>query len=337
MRNPAFRAADIERIRAQWLADIAQEKTQPNGMALRTLPPLLYGKDHAYGIPFTGSGTAGAIKSLTAADLLAFQHDFIRPDNVKILVAGDTTLATILPLLEHAFGDWSAPATAVPKKNIGTVAAQKKPRVFLINRSDSPQSLILAGALAPPTKSPDYLAVQTANAVFGGTFTSRLNMNLRENKRWSYGARSSVQDALGQRPLLLQAPVQTDKTAESVGEALKEVRAVAGDRPPTTAEIDKIKAARVRALPGSYETTAAVLDALASNQLYGRPDNYVQTLKQNIDALTDAQVDAAAKEIFVADALTWVVVGDLSKIEKPVRALNIGKVEVLDADGNVLR
>ena len=337
VRNPAFRDADIERIRAQWLADIAQEKTQPNGMALRTLPPLLYGKDHAYGIPFTGTGTESAIKSLTADDLAAFQRDFIRPDNVKILVAGDTTLAQILPLLDKTFGDWTAPASAVPRKNLAQVAAQKKPRVFLINRADSPQSLIFAGALAPPTKAPDYLAVQTANAVFGGTFTSRLNMNLRENKRWSYGARSSVQDALGQRPLLVQAPVQTDKTAESIGEALKEVRAVAGERPPTTAEIDKIKAQRVRALPGSYETTAAVLNALSTNQLYGRPDNYVQTLKQNIEAQTDAQVDAAAKEIFVADALTWVVVGDLSKIEKPVRALNIGEVKVLDADGRVLR
>ena len=337
VRNPAFRETDIERIRAQWLADIAQEKTQPNGMALRTLPPLLYGDHHAYGIPFTGTGTEGSIKSLTAADLTAFHSDFIRPDNVKILVAGDTSLEKILPLLDKTFGDWTAAKSTIPKKNIAQVAAQKKPRVFLINRADSPQSLIFAGSLAPPTKSPDYLPVQTANALFGGTFTSRLNMNLREDKRWSYGARSSVQDALGQRPLLVQAPVQTDKTAESIGEALKEVRSIANDKPPTTAEIDKIKAQRVRALPGSYETTAAVLGALSTNQLYSRPDNYVQTLKQNIEAQTEVQVDAAAKEIFVPDALTWVIVGDLSKIEQPVRALNIGEVKVLDADGKVLR
>ena len=336
-RNPAFRAADLERIRAQWLADIAQEKTQPNSMALRTLPPLLYGKNHAYGIPFTGSGTEEAIRSLSAADLETFHRDFYRPDNVKILVAGDTSLEQILPLLDKTFGDWTVPKTALPKKNLAHVEAQKKPRVFLINRADSPQSLIFAGSLAPPTKAPDYLQLQTANAIFGGTFTSRLNMNLREDKRWAYGARSSVQDALGQRPLLIQAPVQTDKTAESVAEALKEVRGVAGDKPPTTAEIDKIKAQRVRALPGSYETTASVLGVLATNNLYGRPDNYVQSLKQNIEAQTDAQVDAAAKQLFVADALTWVIVGDLTKIEAPVRALNIGEVKVLDADGKVLR
>jgi zinc protease len=337
VRNPAFRDADIERIRAQWLAGIEQEKTQPQGMALRALPPLLYGAGHAYGIPFTGTGTEAAIKALTANDLATFHQTWYRPDNLKILVAGDTTLATIVPLLDHAFGDWTAPAAKLPTKNIAHVDAQKKPRVFLIDRKDSPQSLILAGSLADPTTSPDYLPTQTANAVFGGTFTSRLNMNLREDKRWSYGARSTLQDALGQRPLILQAPVQTDKTAESVTEALKEVRNVAGANPPTQAEIDKIKAARVRALPGSYETTGAVLSALATNQLYGRPDDYVPTLKTKIEAQTQDQVDAAAKELFVPDALTWVVVGDLSKIEKPVRDLNIGETKVIDADGNVVR
>jgi predicted Zn-dependent peptidase len=337
LRNPAFRDADIERIRAQWLADIAQEKTQPNGMALRTLPPLLYGADHPYGIPFTGTGTESAIKSLTAADLTAFHRDWLRPDNAKLFVAGDTTLAQILPLLDQAFGDWSAPKSALPKKHLAHVAAQKKPRVFLVNRADSPQSLIFAGALAPPTTAPDYLPSQTANAVFGGTFTSRLNMNLREDKRWSYGARSSVSDALGQRPILLQAPVQTDKTAESMSEALKEVRAIVSDKPVTTAEIDKIKAQRVRALPGSYETTAAVLGALATNQLYRRPDDYVPTLKTKIEAQTDAQVQAAAKELFVPDALTWVVVGDLKKIEAPVRALGFGEVKIIDADGKAVK
>ena len=139
VRNPAFKAADIERVRGQWLAGIAQEKTQPIGMALRTLPPLLYGAQHAYGIPFTGSGTEAEIKALTATDLTTFQHDWLRPDNVKILVAGDTTLATIIPLLNTAFGDWQAPASAIPTKNVANVAAQARPRVFLINRADAPQ------------------------------------------------------------------------------------------------------------------------------------------------------------------------------------------------------
>ncbi|WP_449427229.1 M16 family metallopeptidase [Rhodanobacter umsongensis] len=337
VRNPAFKPADIDRVRGQWLAGIAQEKTQPTGLALRTLPPLLYGGHHAYGIPFTGSGTESEIQALTDADLVAFQHDWLRPDNVKILVAGDTTLAQIIPQLDAVFGDWKAPATAVPKKNIAKVAAQPKPRVFLINRADAPQSLILAGLLAPSTRADNNLAIQAANGAFGGTFTSRLNMNLREDKRWAYGANSMLMDAQGQRPFLFFAPVQTDKTAESAAEVLKEARAVIGDKPLTAAEIAKVKDQRVRALPGSYETTSAVLGAISGIVQYDRPDDYVQTLKSQLEAVSPAAAEAAIKEIVQPTAMTWVIVGDLGKIEAPVRALNLGEVQVIDADGQPVK
>jgi predicted Zn-dependent peptidase len=337
VRNPAFKAADIERVRGQWLAGIAQEKTQPIGMALRTLPPLLYGAQHAYGIPFTGSGTEAEIKALTATDLTTFQHDWLRPDNVKILVAGDTTLATIIPLLNTAFGDWQAPASAIPTKNVANVAPQAKPRVFLINRADAPQSLILAGLLAPSTRADNNLAIQAANGAFGGTFTSRLNMNLREDKRWAYGAQTILMDAQGQRPFLFYAPVQTDKTAESANEVLKEARAVIGDKPLTADEIAKIKDQRIRALPGSYETTSAVLGAISGIVQYDRPDDYVQTLKSKLEAVTPAAAETAIKEIVNPAAMTWVIVGDLGKIEAPVRALKLGDVQVIDADGNAVK
>ena len=333
VRNPAFKSADVERVRGQWLADIAQEKTQPVGLALRTLPPLLYGADHAYGIPFTGSGSEASIKSLTADDLRVFQHDWLRPDNVKILVAGDTTLDKIIPELDAAFGDWKAPATAIPHKNIAKVAAQARPRVFLIDRPDAPQSLIMAGLLAPSTRAPDNLAIQAANGAFGGTFTSRLNMNLREDKRWAYGAQSFLMDAQGQRPMLFYAPVQTDKTAPSAEEVLKEARAVIGDKPLTAAEIAKIKDQRIRALPGSYETTSAVLGAMNGIVEYGRPDDYVQTLKPKLEAITQAEAEAAIRQIVQPGAMTWVIVGDLKQIEAPVRALSLGEVQVIDADG----
>ena len=337
VRNPAFKAADIERVRGQWLAGIAQEKTQPIGMALRTLPPLLYGAQHAYGIPFTGSGTEAEIKALTATDLTTFQHDWLRPDNVKILVAGDTTLATIIPLLNTAFGDWQAPASAIPTKNVANVAPQARPRVFLINRADAPQSLILAGLLAPSTRADNNLAIQAANGAFGGTFTSRLNMNLREDKRWAYGAQTILMDAQGQRPFLFYAPVQTDKTAESANEVLKEARAVIGDKPLTADEIAKIKDQRIRALPGSYETTSAVLGAISGIVQYDRPDDYVQTLKSKLEAVTPAAAETAIKEIVNPAAMTWVIVGDLGKIEAPVRALKLGDVQVIDADGNAVK
>ena len=168
---------------------------------------------------------------------------------------------------------------------------------------------------------------------FGGTFSARLNMNLREAKHWAYGAYSFSQDALGQRPYLLYAPVQTDKTADAAAELLREVRDVIGPRPLEAAEIGRVKANDVRSLPGSYETAGAVLDALEDNALYDRPDDYVATLKQRTEAQTDAAVNAAAREVIRPDALTWVIVGDLSKIEQPVRALGLGTVAVVDADG----
>ncbi|WIH04606.1 insulinase family protein [Xanthomonas translucens pv. graminis] len=337
VRNPAFKAEDIERVRGQRLASIAQEKTEPQSLALRTLPPLLYGPHHPYGVPLTGSGTEKAIKSLSASDLTAFQNSWLRPDNLRILVAGDTTLAQIIPQLDTAFGDWQPPAATHPSKTLSQVAAQPKPRVFLINRTDAPQSLILAGLLAPSTKAPNNLTIGVANGAFGGTFTSRLNMNLREDKRWAYGAESFMIDAQGQRPFLFFAPVQTDKTAESVAEILKEAKAVVGDKPLTTEEIANIKNQRIRALPGSFETTGAVLGAVESIVQYGRPDDYVQTLKTRLEGIDQATAEAAIKEIVAPQAMTWVIVGDLKQIEAPVRALKLGEVQVLGSDGQPVK
>ncbi len=337
VRNPAFRAEDFSRIRGQWLARIAQEKTQPIGLALRTLPPLIYGKGHAYAIPFTGSGTSASIESLSADDLRAWLGDFVRPDNAIVLVAGDTTLEAITAELNKVFGDWKAPAQAVPARNIAKVALPKAARVFLIDKPDAPQTMILAGLVAPSTRAPNYLEIQTMNGAFGGYFSSRLNMNLREDKHWAYGAYSFLQNALGQRPFMLYSPVQTDKTAPALAELLAEARAVVGDRPLTHTEIAKIKQGDVRSMPGEYQTTGAVLGALAGISLYERPDNYVQTLKARIEAQTDAAVQAAAREVIHPDALTWVVVGDLGKIEQPIRDLKVGEVKVMDAEGRVLR
>ncbi|TCO43114.1 M16 family metallopeptidase [Dokdonella fugitiva] len=337
VRNAAFRDADIARIRGQWLARIAQEKTQPTSLALRSLPPLIYGAGHAYAIPFTGSGTEASISSLDAADLRAWVRDFIRPDNVTILVAGDTTLDAVIAKLDAVFGDWKAADTPVPKKNIAHVDAPKQPRLFLLDKPGASQSLILAGVVAPSTKAKNNLEIRTMNGAFGGSFTSRLNMNLREAKHWAYGAGSLLSNAIGQRPFLMYAPVQTDKTAESVAEILREAKELVGTRPLTHEEIDKIKVGDVRSLPGEYQTTGSVLAAITSMKLYDRPDDYVQTLKARIEAQTDEAVQAAAREVVRPDALTWVVVGDLARIEASLRKLELGAVEVIDADGRKVR
>jgi zinc protease len=337
VRNSAFRDEDIARVRGQWLARIAQEKTQPRGLALRTLPPLLYGDGHAYAIPFTGSGNEQAINALTAQDLRGYVGDLLRPDNAKILIAGDTTLDAIIPQLDAVFGDWKAPAKPLAKKNIATVATPAKSRVYLMDKPGAQQSLILAGVVAPSTKAKNDLEIQTMNGAFGGSFTSRLNMNLREDKHWAYGAFSFLTNALGQRPFMLYAPVQTDKTAESAAELLRESKELIGPKPLTHEEIEKIKLGDVRSMPGEYQTTGAVLGAMTGIVVYDRPDNYVQTLKPRIEAQTDPSVQAAAVEIVKPDALTWVIVGDLKKIEKPVRDLNLGEVKVLNAEGKAVR
>ena len=337
VRNPAFRDADLARLRGQWLAGIAQEKTQPTAVALRLLPPILYGKGNAYAIPFTGSGTEASIKALTTADMRAFVHDYIRPDNMKILVAGDTTLAAIIPQLEKVFGDWKAPATPIPAKNLAKVDYPAKSSVYLVNRPGAQQSVIIAGLVAPSTKAPNNLEIGTMNGAFGGTFTSRLNMNLREDKHWAYGAFSFSPSAIGQRPFLMYAPVQTDKTAPSAAEVLKEARAVVGDKPLTDKEIQKIKDNDIRKMPGQYETAQSVLNAVEGIVKFDRPDDYVQTLKGRIEAQKGADVNAAAREVIHPDHLTWVIVGDLSRIEQPVRALKLGEVHVIDADGNPVK
>ncbi|WP_240922409.1 pitrilysin family protein [Oleiagrimonas sp. C23AA] len=337
VRHPAFRDADVARLRGQWLAGIAQEKSQPIGLALRTLPPLLYGQGNAYAIPFTGSGTEASIKALQVADMRRFMADYVRPDNVKILVAGDTRLAKVIPQLNAVFGDWKAPAGAVPTKNIAHVDYPAKPHVYLMDRPGAQQSLILAGLVAPSTQADDNLDIRTMNGAFGGSFTSRLNMNLREDKHWAYGAFSFLRDAVGQRPFLMYAPVQTDKTSQSVSEILKEANAVIGPKPLTHAEIQKIKDGDVRGMPGQYETTSAVLGAINGIEQYHRPDDYVQTLKARIDAQSDQAVQQAADQVIHPDHLTWVIIGDLSKIEKPIRALNLGQVQVIDADGHPVK
>ena len=175
------------------------------------------------------------------------------------------------------------------------------------------------------------------NEVFGGSFTSRLNMNLREDKHWAYGAGTLLRDAQGQRPFLAYAPVQADKTAESVAEILRESQALIGAQPPSREEIAKVKQSEVRKLPGTYESARAVLAAMSDIVQYRRPDDYVQRLRARMDTLTDAQVRAAARTVLRPDRYTWVVVGDLARIEQPIRALNLGTVQVIDSDGNMLR
>ncbi len=335
--RPRFDNAEIERVRAQWLAGIKQEKARPQTAALRVLPPLLYGAGHPYAIPFTGTGTEASIASLTREDLVAFHNDWLQPDRVRVIVAGDTTLKQIVPLLERRFGDWKAKAGAPALPDLAQVARPKAPRVFLVDQPGAIQSNIYVGELIAPTGDAGTIDFDFANGVLGGEFSSRLNMNLREDKHWAYGSYSGAGNAKGQRPWIAQAAVQSDKTVESLGELKREIAAFAsGATPVTAAEVAKVRAANTLSLPGAYETNSAVMLQVSSDQRYGRPADYILQYKARNDAMTPALTQAAAKALD-PDALTWVVVGDLSKIEQPIRDLKIGQVQVIDNDGKPVR
>ncbi|HZX78957.1 pitrilysin family protein [Lysobacter sp.] len=336
LRDPRFDQKEIDRVKATWIAGIRQEKARPNGAAMRVLPPLLYGEGHAYAMPFSGSGTEGSIQSLQRDDLVAFHRDWVRPEGATLIVVGDTTLKEIVPLLEKHLGDWRGAGTAPPRPQIGEVARPKQPRVYLIDQPGAVQANIFAGEVVPSTKNPESVRFDIANSVLGGEFSSRLNMNLREDKHWAYGAYSFAANALGQRPWMAFAPVQIDRTADSLKELHREISAYAGGKaPPTAEEVARIQATEIRGLPGSFETASAVMGAISGIVRYDRPDDYVFKRKAEIEALTPAQVKAAAATLD-PNALTWVVVGDLKQIEQPVRALKLGEVQVLDADGKAV-
>jgi len=336
VRNPAFDPSEIDRLRPRWIAKIKQEKSQPVQLALRNLPPLLYGSDHAYGIPLTGSGTEESINSLTREDMQSFHSTWLRPSNGTLFVVGDTTMEKILPQLENAFGNWPENRMAIPQKNLANVDLPEQARVFIIDKPDSPQSLILAGHVAPPTGAENNLDITTMNDILGGQFTARVNMNLREDKSWSYGAFTFMFNARGQRPWLAYAPVQTDKTMESLQELEKEFDQFLGTEPATQDELSKSVHNNVNSLPGQYETGNAVLGALKSNQRFGRADDYVSTLKSQYEAIKLENVQGAAENVLHPDKLTWLIVGDRKEIEEKIRGMNLGEVSIMDVDGNII-
>jgi predicted Zn-dependent peptidase len=327
VRRPAFAPAEVDRVRNQQLASIAEEAKQPVGLALRTLPPILYGKEHPYGVPFSGSGDPAAVAKLAPADLRAFHDAWLRPDTATILVVGDTTLGQIMPLLEKSFGDWRATGPK-PVKNFTVATAPQTGRILLIDRPNTPQSLIFAGEILPAQGTDELVALMEANDVLGGSFLSRLNTDLRETRHWSYGVASFISRPQHRVPYLIYAPVQTDQTGPSIAAMREDISTFLTTKGVTPEELTRTIDGAVRELPGDFETSAAVMGAIASNLLYHRPDNYYETLASRYRALTGPQLDAAAKAAIDPSKLTWVVIGDAGKVKPQLDGLGI-PVEVV--------
>ncbi len=332
--SPAFPQGEFNRIRQERLALIQNEKSAPLSMALRVFPRLLYGDGHAYSLPLTGSGTESSILSMTREDVVAFHQAWFKAKNATVVVAGDTALEEVMPLLEAHFHGW--PAGTLPEKNIAAVTHHDTPSVYLIDRPGSVQSIIFAGLVAPPRNVPNNLAIATMNKILGGSFTSRINMNLREDKGWCYGAQSVIVTARGQRPFIIVASVQGDKTCESIQEILNEVRGMSGDTPPTSEEVLKAQESLTHSLAGRWETSSAVLQSVVNMVQYSLPEDYYDNYAQQVRALDVEHVTAAAHEVLRPDSLVWVVVGDRAAIEPGLRALAPGDITLIDADGSIL-
>lgn len=335
VRHPAFAPTEVNRVRGQQLASIAAATKDPVGLALRTLPPILYGKDHPYGVPFRGLGDPAAVAKLTPADLTTFHDAWLRPDNATIFVVGDTTLAKVMPLLEKSFGDWRA-SGAKPTKNFAAPIAAQTGHILLLDRPNTPQSLIFGGEVLPVKGTDDLVALTQANEVLGGSFLSRLNSDLRETRHWSYGVSGFISRVQHHVPYLIYAPVQTDQTGPSIAAMVGDMTGFLGGKGVTPAELTRTIDGSIRELPGEFETAEAVMGGMESNVLYGRPDNYYETLASKYRALTATDLDAAAKAAIDPAKLTWVVIGDAAKVKPQLDSLKI-PVEVVQTkvDGNV--
>ena len=330
VRNPAFDPGEVTRLKNQQLARIAAALSEPEGIARTVLPAKLYGDGHPYGRPFNGLGTAATVGALTRDDVVGFQRGWVVPDNAAIFVVGDTTLAEVRPLLDARFGTWPAnrPLTSSgsrPKKDFSAaIPVSAASKIYLVDRPQSPQSVILAGQVLSLTgKDPALLTLNQANDVLGGAFLSRLNTDLRETRGWSYGVGSAVQGLENRVPYIINAPVQSDQTGPAVKALLDDVRAFLGAKGVTAEERTRTINGSIRELPGGFETSTTVLSALQRIVYLGRPDDFYTTLADKYRAMTAADFDRAARASIDPDRLAIVVVGDAAKVKPQLDQLGL--------------
>ena len=332
MRNPVFPDEELEKIKAQLAAYLANISVNPSGVARSLFERAIYGDDN----PMGGIWTPEVAAQIDRQKLVDFHQQEITPDQMTVYMIGDIDLATAKDAVEDAFGKWKATNRSA-LAGIGEAPAPR-PRVILVHHPEAVQSVILAGHAIAPFDASVNTELSVMNAIFGGTFESRINMNLREDKSWSYGVRSGInQNRSGDQYFAVSGGVQSDKTMESMQEILKEYREFLTTRPATETEVERIKLNMTRSLPGQFATNGGFLASMIASDSFGLPLDYAEKRGERLAELTADGVVARAKSVFHPDALTWVVVGDLEQIEEKVRSLELGEVEVWDAFGKRLR
>jgi zinc protease len=330
--RPTFADEDLARVRTTTLSALEQAKANPTAIGRNATVRAVLGADHPYASPFGGKGTAASLSAIDHAALEAWRVRWLRPDNATLFVVGDLSLDEVTALAQEHLGAWKGKKKLPALPPIPAPPAPKA-RVILIDKPGSVQANLFAGRPFVPSTDPSVLEVDLASQVLCGEFTARLNMNLREDKHWSYGAYCGAGSAVGTRTWVASAPVQIDKTIESLVEMRRELADYASGKAPATAEeVGKMVDNNVRGLPGSYETAESVLTQIASMRRLGRPDDWPVSLPARWRAM-GPEVVAARAGVLKPDDLVWVVVGDRSKLEEGVRALGWGEVEVWGVDG----
>jgi predicted Zn-dependent peptidase len=328
--NPAFDPKEFERVRDNLLTAITRRKDSPPTVANLAFTRLLYGQKHPYGWPM--AGVESTIKKLTPADLRAFYDKYYRPNNAALLVAGDTTEKALRSKLEAAFAKWRPKAATAPKLPAPEPASPTATRVFLVDKADAPQSSIRVGLVGIDRKNPDYFPVMVMNLILGGGFY-RLDLNLREGKGWTYGARSTVDTRRTPGPFSAGGEFVALRTADSVSEILKELASMR-DADVTDVELSRAKDQIIKSFPARFATRANVAAQLAELAVFGLPDSYITDYTKKIAAVTKDDVRRVARKYLDPNHLTIVVVGDRKTLAEPLAKL--APVEDRDLDGNPL-
>ncbi|HYN86600.1 MAG TPA: pitrilysin family protein [Pyrinomonadaceae bacterium] len=329
VRNPSFPETEVERMKKIHLDALAQESNDPGAIRRRLRTMLAFGAEHPYGRPRTG--LPSTVQTLTRADLARFHETNVKPANSALIFAGDITLAEATELARQHFGSWAG--AAPPAVQIPEAQGAGAGKVFLIDRQDAAQTAIALIVPAPQRKTEDFYALSLADTVWGGAFQSRLNLNLREDKGYAYGA-GSFHDAFTRAGYWAgQANVQTDKTKESVTEFINELRALAGGKPISEEELTNARTTRVRGYALEFETLGQLAGKVNELLQFDLPPSELQRAPELLSSATLASVNAAAQKYAVPGRATLLVIGDRSKIEKGLRELNLGEIIVLDVEG----
>jgi len=328
--NPNFPDHEIERVRREHLTELRRGKDEPNAVAEQLMAGLVFQSSSGYGHPL--SGTEKSIAALTRDDIASqFNRDYT-PANANLIVVGDVSIDEVAKRAEAVFGRWkggpSANGRSVVEPSNGTAT------IYLVDRPGAPQSVIRALNTTIPRLHPDYLGLTLMNYAFGGQFSARLNQNLRQEKGYSYGYQSHVQWFRSSSLMLAGGSVQTEVTKESVFETLKEYNEVRGSRPISEEELENAKASVLRSFPANFERPGAIMGQVLQMVQFGLPDDYLQTVRANVEAVTLDDVHRITQELVRPDQLKILVVGDRQQIETGLRQLDLPTV-VLDADGVV--